>query len=75
MPVIPLVPPGQWLDAEGWTWKDVVLTGVGTDANLYTFAYDDATGAWLNGRCPASARLGGNDVCEPAHPAHAGCAA
>jgi hypothetical protein len=45
-PVKAQVPPGQWNDAEDWTWKSVVVIGVGEDGKLYSFAYDPGTGTW-----------------------------
>lgn len=43
------VPPGPWTGGGTWDWKEVIVTGIGTDGNLYAFAYDTATGAWV--RC------------------------
>jgi hypothetical protein len=42
----PEIPPGQWNDPGVWSWKAVVVTGVGEDGNLYSFAYDPVSGKW-----------------------------
>jgi hypothetical protein len=44
VPVLP-APPGQW-NAGGWQWQDVVITGVGLDGKLHTFA-PQQNGEWV----------------------------
>lgn len=39
----PPAPPGQWLDAGAWTWKDVFTGGVGLDDALHLFRLDGGT--------------------------------
>lgn len=50
------VPPGQWLDAGEWEWKDCIITGVGTDNNLYVFAFNPVTGQWFRQSLPGVLR-------------------
>ena len=45
-PVSAETPPGQWLDASTWTWKEVSLIGVGLDGNLHVFSFNPQTGKW-----------------------------
>ena len=37
-PAKPPVPPGQWADADTWTWKDAYVTGTGLDGEMHLFA-------------------------------------
>lgn len=46
-PVVPQVPPGQWKDAQTWTWHTVSEIGVGLDGLTHQFDYDTATGGWV----------------------------
>lgn len=46
-PPTPKMPPGQWNDPKSWSWADVIVVGRGLDNNLYAFAYDTKTGAWV----------------------------
>ena len=41
----PPAPPGQWLDGEAWTWRDVAVTGIGLDGKLHAFHLQD--GKWV----------------------------
>lgn len=52
----PTVPPGQWNNAQEWDWTEAVLIGTGTDGNLYTFAYNPATGEWIKQSLPGLGR-------------------
>jgi hypothetical protein len=36
----PATPPGQWLNAEDWTWKTVTISGTGLDGHTYAFPLD-----------------------------------
>jgi hypothetical protein len=54
--VTPKAPPGQWLDATEWTWEEAVITGTGTDGNLYCFAFDPSTGTWIKQSLPGLER-------------------
>lgn len=46
-PVIkPEPPPGPWLNAKAWDWKQVAITGLGLDGKIYTFLYNHETGTW-----------------------------
>jgi hypothetical protein len=42
---LPAAPPGQWSD-DNWDWKDAVITGIGLDGELISFAFNPATGSW-----------------------------
>jgi hypothetical protein len=42
----PKAPPGQWLNAEAWTWTDAAIIGTGTDGVLYEWIYNPTTGEW-----------------------------
>ena len=44
-PAQPPAPPGQWLNADAWTWRDVAVTGIGLDGHLHMFRLVD--GAWV----------------------------
>lgn len=48
MPGTPKAPPGQWLDAQAWSWQEAVIIGRGLNNQLYGFAYDEATGEWAS---------------------------
>jgi len=43
----PVPPPGQWLDAKEWDWKEVMILGVGLNGHLYGFVYDQAKNEWV----------------------------
>lgn len=55
-PVVATPPPGQWHNPDAWTWKDVIVSGVGLDGNLYTFAYDPTTNLWIKQSLPGYQR-------------------
>jgi hypothetical protein len=42
-PAKPPVPPGQWLNAADWTWKDAWQLGVGLDGKLHVFHLENDT--------------------------------
>jgi len=44
-PSQPPAPPGQWLNGEAWTWRDVAVTGIGLDGKLHAFHLQD--GKWV----------------------------
>lgn len=46
-PVHAAVPPGQWADANAWTWRTAVLSGLGLDNGHHEFDLDPKTGKWL----------------------------
>lgn len=46
-PIVPQVPPGQWLDPNTWTWHTVSEIGTGLDGLTHQFDYITATGAWV----------------------------
>lgn len=41
------VPPGQWDNAAAWTWKQAILTGIGTDGNEHAFRFDVTKNQWV----------------------------
>lgn len=40
------VPPGQWLDSKAFSWKDVVITGIGADDKLHTWVLEVSANVW-----------------------------
>jgi hypothetical protein len=48
-PVVPKpqIPPGPWLNAAVWNWKQAITVGVGLNGQQYIFMYDPATGTWV----------------------------
>ena len=48
MPPTPSIPapPGQWNDAKEWSWKEVMVLGVGLNGHLYGFVYDPVKNVW-----------------------------
>ncbi len=45
-PVKAVPPPGPWLDANEWDWREVSTIGVGMDGREHTFTYNRANNAW-----------------------------
>lgn len=42
----PVAPPGQWADANAWSWKQASVVGVGQDGREHIFTFDAVNNRW-----------------------------